>query len=86
MNASTRPPIPDQLSIDPKSPHFNATVLEHDIGIRINGKQRNDVEEFCISEGWIKVAAGRARDRYGRAMLVKVKGTVEAFYLDESAA
>ena len=86
MNAPTRPPIPDQLSIDPKSPHFNAAVLEHDIGIRINGKQRNDVEEFCISEGWIKVAAGRARDRRGRAMLVKIKGTVEAFYLDESAA
>ena len=80
MNAPTRPPIPDQLSIDPKSPHFNAAVLEHDIGIRINGKQRNDVEEFCISEGWIKVAAGKKVDRKGKPLMLTLKGKVEAFY------
>jgi hypothetical protein len=81
MNDITQlPPLPDRLSVDPRSPFYNAAVFEHEIGIKINGKERNDVEEYCISEGWISVAAGRARDRKGRPMLIKVKGTVEAFY------
>ena len=75
-----RPPLPDHLSIDPKSPHYVATVLEHVIGIRINGKERTDVEEYCISEGWIKVPAGKAVDRKGHPLLIKLKGSVEAFY------
>ena len=57
-----------------------AEVFEHDIGIRLNGKERNDVEEYCISEGWIKIASPKALDRYGQPMLMKIKGTVEAFY------
>lgn len=79
-DTKTLPPLPDRLSIDPKSPHFSAEVLQNDIGITINGKERRDVEEYCISEGWIKVAAGRTQDRKGRPMLVKVSGTVAAFY------
>ena len=75
-----RPPLPDHLSVDPRSPHYVAAVLEHDIGIRLNGRERNDVEEYCISEGWIKVPAGRTLDRKGRPLLIKLKGTVEAFY------
>ena len=83
MNDTKTPPtLPDRLSIDPKSPHFNAEVLQHDIGIRINGKERRDVEEYCVSEGWIKVAAGRTLDRKGRPMLIKVSGTVEVFYAE----
>ncbi|MBU2407404.1 MAG: DUF3297 family protein, partial [Gammaproteobacteria bacterium] len=62
------PPLPDHLSIDSTSPHYNADVFEHEIGIRFNGKDRVDVEEYCISEGWIKVAAGKTLDRKGKPL------------------
>jgi Protein of unknown function (DUF3297) len=75
-----RPPLPDHLSADPRSPHHVAAVFEHDIGIRLNGKERSDVEEYCISEGWVKVPAGKTLDRKGHPLLIKLKGTVEAFY------
>ena len=76
----SRPELPDQLSIDPTSPHYQAAVLEHDIGIRFNGVDRVDVEAYCLSEGWIKIASGKAKDRKGRPLLIKLKGKVEAFY------
>lgn len=79
-DTTTLPPLPDRLSIDPRSPHHVAAVFQHDIGIKLNDKERTDVEEYCISEGWIKVAAGKSLDRKGRPMLIKLKGTVEAFY------
>ncbi|PND38822.1 DUF3297 domain-containing protein [Paucibacter aquatile] len=75
-----RPAIPDHLSIDPRSPHHDAAVFQHDIGIRLNGKERFDVAEYCISEGWVKVPAGRTVDRKGNPVMIKLKGTVEAFY------
>ena len=75
-----RPELPDHLSVDPRSPHHVAAIFEHDIGIRFNDKERNDVEEYCVSEGWIKVPAGRALDRKGKPLLIKIKGKVEAFY------
>lgn len=78
--ASLPPPLPDHLSIDSKSPHHVAAVFEHEIGIRFNGKERSDVEEYCISDGWIKVAAGKTLDRKGKPLLIKLKGRVEAFY------
>lgn len=78
--ASLPPPLPDHLSIDAKSPHHVAAVFEHEIGIRFNGKERSDVEEYCLSEGWIKVAAGKTRDRKGQPLLITLKGRVEAFY------
>jgi hypothetical protein len=81
MNDMTQlPPLPDRLSIDPRSPYYNAAVLEHDVGIKLDDKERTNVEEYCISEGWIKVAAGKARDRKGNPMMIKVKGKVEPFY------
>ena len=81
MNEITQlPPFPDRLSVDPRSPHYNAAVLEHDVGIRLDDKERTNVEEYCISEGWIKVAAGKARDRKGNPMTIKLKGKVEPFY------
>jgi hypothetical protein len=76
--AKPLPPMPDRLSTDARSPHHVAAVFEHDIGIRINGKQRYDVAEYCISEGWIKVAAGKTVDRRGRPLLIKLKGQVQA--------
>ncbi|MEO7128564.1 MAG: DUF3297 family protein [Rhodoferax sp.] len=81
MNEATPPPpLPDRLSIDPRSPHHVAAVFEHDVGIRLNDKERKDVEEYCISEGWIKVPAGKTVDRKGYPLLIKLKGKVEAFY------
>lgn len=77
---SDRPPLPDRLSTDPQSPFHDAAVLEHAIGIRFNDRERSDVEEYCISEGWVKVPAGRTLDRKGRPLLLKLKGRVEAFY------
>jgi len=74
------PTLPDRLSVDPRSPHHLAAVFQHDIGIRFNGKERSDVEEYCISEGWVKVPASKTRDRHGKPLLIKVKGKVEAFY------
>jgi Protein of unknown function (DUF3297) len=78
--ADARPVLPDHLSIDPRSPHYAPAVLEHAIGIRLNGKERFDVEEYCVSEAWVKVPAGKTVDRKGRPLLIKIKGTVEAFY------
>ncbi len=75
-----RPPLPDHLSTDARSPHYNAAVFEHDIGIRFNEKERKDVQEYCISEGWIKVPVGNKVDRKGNPLTIKLKGKVEAFY------
>jgi hypothetical protein len=81
MKQSTPPPhLPDRLSADPGSPHHIAVVFEHDIGIRLNDKERLDVQEYCISEGWVKVPAGKTVDRKGHPLLIKLKGKVEAFY------
>ena len=76
----TPPALPDRLSVDPSSPYHVAAVFEHDIGVRLNDKERHDVEEYCISEGWVRVPAGRTVDRRGRPVLIKLKGRVEAFY------
>jgi hypothetical protein len=75
-----RHPLPDHLSTDAGSPHFVAAVFEHDIGIRFNDKERTDVAEYCISEGWIKVPAGKTLDRKGKHLLIKLKGKVQAYY------
>jgi hypothetical protein len=78
--APERPPLPDRLSVDPASPHHVAAVFDHAVGIRLNGRERHDVEEYCLSEGWVKVPAGKTLDRKGRPLLIKLKGEVEAFY------
>ena len=73
-------PLPDRLSLDPRSPHFDQDVLSKGVGIRFNGAEKTNVEEYCISEGWIKVAAGRSRDRYGNPMTLTLRGKVEPYY------
>jgi hypothetical protein len=75
-------PLPDRLSLDPRSPYFDEDVLKHGVGIRFNGVEKVNVEEYCLSEGWIRIAAGRSRDRHGNPMTVKLKGNVEPFYED----
>ena len=72
-------PLPDHLSLDPRSPYFDEEVLRRGVGIRFNGQEKTNVEEYCISEGWIRVAAGRSRDRFGNPMTIKLRGTVEPY-------
>ena len=79
-DATQAPALPDHLSIDPRSPHHVAAVFEHDIGIRLNDRERFDLAEYCISEGWVKVPAGKTVDRKGQPLLMKIKGKVEVFY------
>ncbi len=77
---------PDRLAINPKSPHHDAALLERGVGIRFNGVEKTNVEEYCISEGWVRVAAGKARDRFGQPMTVKLSGKVEPYFRDIAAA
>jgi hypothetical protein len=79
MTAETPTPLPDRLSIDPASPYFDEQVLKNEIGIRFNGAEKTRVVEYCLSEGWIRVEAGAAKDRKGQPMTLKLKGTVEAY-------
>ena len=71
--------LPDRLSLDPRSPHFDGDTLQQGVRINFNGVEKTNVEEYCVSEGWIKVAAGRSRDRKGNPMTLKLKGVVEPF-------
>jgi hypothetical protein len=71
--------LPDRLSVNPKSPYYDEELLKSDVGIRFNGVEKTNVEEYCVSEGWIKVSAGKARDRFGNAMTIKLTGKVEPY-------
>ncbi|WP_106638560.1 DUF3297 family protein [Allosphingosinicella vermicomposti] len=73
---------PDHLSLNPRSPHFNLELLQRGVGIRFNGVEKTNVEEYSVSEGWIKVAAGKAVDRHGHPVTIKLKGTVEPYFSD----
>jgi len=77
--------LPDRLAIDPASPYFNAELLQRDVGIRFKGVEKNNVEEYCVSEGWIRVPAGNAKDRYGRPLTIKLTGPVEPYFKDKPA-
>ena len=72
--------LPDRLCIDPASPYYDAAVLARDVGIRFKGAEKTNVEEYCISEGWIRVAVGNAKDRYGNPLTMKLKGPVEPYF------
>ena len=76
---------PDRLSLNPRSPHFDEPTLRRGVGIRFKGRERTDVEEYSVSEGWIRVAAGKSLDRYGRPMTITLKGEVEPFFQDVQA-
>ncbi|TMK04579.1 MAG: DUF3297 family protein [Alphaproteobacteria bacterium] len=75
--------LPDRLSTDPKSPYYNAEVLARDVGIRFKGIEKTNVEEYCVSEGWVRVTAGNAKDRYGNPLTIKVHGPVEPYFRDK---
>ncbi len=71
---------PDRLSVNPKSPYYDPEVLKRDVGVRFRGVDRNNVEEYCVSEGWIRVAAGTTRDRKGNPLTIKLQGEVEPYF------
>jgi hypothetical protein len=71
--------LPDRLCVNPKSPYHDETLLERGVGIRFNGVEKTNVEEYCVSEGWVRLAVGKTVDRRGNAMTVKLKGTVEPY-------
>ncbi|HET6535819.1 MAG TPA: DUF3297 family protein [Sphingomicrobium sp.] len=77
--AEDTPKLPDRLSLDPRSPHFDGEILKNPVGIKFNGQEKTNVQEYCVSEGWIKVAAGRSRDRFGNPMTITLKGKVEPY-------
>lgn len=73
---------PDRLSTNPKSPYFDADALQRGVGIRFKGTEKTNVEEYCVSEGWVRMAVGNSRDRFGNPMTVKASGPVEPYYRD----
>lgn len=77
--------LPDRLSIDPMSPYYNEAVLALDVGIRFKGVEKTNVQEYCVSEGWIRVQAGNAKDRHGNPLTIKVHGPVEPYVRDKSS-
>ncbi len=76
---------PDRLSNDPRSPHYDAALLERGVGIRFNGEERTTVEEYCVSEGWVRVSVGKTMDRRGNPLTMRLKGTVEPYFRDVAA-
>jgi hypothetical protein len=71
---------PDHLSNDPKSPHYDGACLERGVGIRLNGVEKKTVEEYCVSEGWVRVAVGKTVDRHGAPLTIKLRGVVEPYF------
>lgn len=71
---------PDRLSLDPRSDYFDEALLNRGIGIKFNGQEKTSVIEYSVSEGWIRMAAGRSRDRYGQPMTIKLSGKVEPYF------
>ena len=76
---------PDRLSVDPRSKFYDEAVLARGIGVRFNGTERHNIEEYCIIEGWARFPVGKSLDRRGQPMTLKTKGTVEVWFLDEEA-
>jgi hypothetical protein len=76
--------LPDRLSTDPKSPHYDAELLERGIGIRFKGVEKTNVEEYCVSEGWVRLSVGKGKDRFGNPMTVKLQGLVEPYFKTEA--
>ena len=83
-NENMNDELPDRLSVDPGSPYYNAEILSRDVGIRFKGIEKTNVEEYCVSEGWVRVTAGNAKDRYGNPLLIKISGAVEPYFRDKT--
>ncbi|MEH6721181.1 MAG: DUF3297 family protein [Aurantimonas endophytica] len=75
--------LPDRLSSDPTSGFYDAALLERGVGVLFKGAEKTNVEEYCVSEGWIRVQAGKAKDRKGQPLTIKLKGPVEVFFKED---
>ena len=75
--------LPDRLSCDPASAFYDADLLARGVGVRVKGDEKTNVEEYCVSEGWIRVQAGKAKDRKGQPLTIKLKGPVEVFFRED---
>jgi hypothetical protein len=75
---------PDRLSVNPKSPHYNEAAIERGVGVRFKGVEKNNVDEYCVSEGWVKLSVGATKDRFGNDMTIRVKGVVEPYFKDKA--
>jgi hypothetical protein len=75
---------PDRLSVDPTSPHYDEAALARGVGVRFKGQEKTNVDEYCVSEGWVRVVAGTAKDRRGQALTLKLQGAVEPYFRDEA--
>ena len=73
---------PDRLSNDPTSPFYDSEVLERGVGVRFKGVEKNNVEEYCVSEGWVRLAVGSTKDRFGNLLTLKLQGPVEPYFRD----
>ena len=81
--SDTRPTTPpDRLSVNPASPHYDEEALARGVGVRFKGVEKTNVEEYCVSEGWVRLSVGKTVDRKGNAMTVKLQGTVEPYFQD----
>ena len=76
--------LPDRLSVDPKSPYYDEALITRGVGIRFNDTEKTNIEEYCVSEGWIRVSAGKSRDRHGKPLTMKLKGKVEPYLKDDA--
>lgn len=82
MSETNRDTPPDRLSVDPDSPYYDADVLARNVGVRFKGEEKTNVDEYCVSEGWVRVTAGNAKDRRGKPLTIKLNGPVEPYFRD----
>ena len=73
---------PDRLASNPNSPFYDAAVLDRGVGVRFKGVEKTNVDEYCVSEGWVRLSVGNTKDRHGNAMTIKLQGTVEPYFRD----
>ena len=83
MTDTSSPPLPDRLSTNPKSPYYDEAILSRGVGIRFKGEEKTNVDEYCVSEGWVRLSVGKTLDRHGNPMTVKLQGTVEPYFRND---
>jgi hypothetical protein len=74
------PALPDRLSVDPNSPYYDEAVLQRNVGVRFKGQDKTNVEEYCVSEGWVRLSVGNSKDRHGNPLTMKLQGPVEPYF------